>query len=63
MLRAVLDQIALGRTVSIAPVAQIPDMLSVTISAGDRVVEESTCRDDEAAIRHIIRRLAVELGG
>lgn len=62
MLRALLDQIALGRTVTIAPVPQFPDFVSVSITDGSRTVEESSCDADEAILRHLIRKLAVELG-
>jgi hypothetical protein len=63
VLRALLDQIAKGRTVTIAPVAGFPDMVSVSITSGTTTVTDSTCDGDEATVRRLIRKLAAELGG
>jgi hypothetical protein len=63
MLRAILDQVAHGRIVCVGPVPQLPDLVSVSITDGDRIVEEASCSDTDAALRHVIRKLAQQLEG
>jgi len=62
MLRAILDQIAQGRSVTISPVPGFPDLVEVTITAPDgTAVADSACDPSDRTLRHLIRALAAQL--
>jgi len=62
LLRAILDQVAQGRSVTVSPAPGFPDWAEVTITAPDgRVVADSSCEPTEHSLRHLIRMLAAQL--